>query len=62
MPHAGPHENTINHITHLGNRESTEYYWTPFIDTETTFQLMITPSSSNQNFTTVLLYLKLEQT
>jgi hypothetical protein len=33
--HAGPHENTINHITYSANREMTKYYWTLYTDTET---------------------------
>jgi len=34
--HAGPHENTINHITYSANRESTKYYWTLYTDTAET--------------------------
>jgi hypothetical protein len=35
MPHAGPHEHTINHITYSGNKELTEYYLTSYTDLET---------------------------
>jgi hypothetical protein len=33
--HAGPHENTINHITYSANKELIKYYWTLCTDTET---------------------------